>query len=422
MAPIDKAKLDSLFTELNENNLGMGSIAISRDNQLLYQRAFGYAQLNQSEKVASTTETYYRIGSVTKMFTAVLAFQLIEEGLLMLDDRLNKYFPKIPNANRITVKNLLNHSSGLSNYSDKTDFQTWKYESKSRDELLEVIKNSNPAFDPGQKHEYSNTNFLMLTLLLEKVSGKPYEKLLMEKILSRIGLSKTYYEAAADTVRKESKSYKYFNGKWVLQREDIAENHIGAGVIVSTPSDLTKFIEALFSFNLINEGSIKSMTSFDQDYGLGIFMFQFESTTAYGHEGRINEYYTTLIYFPDSRLVIAYSTNGILYPRDDIVKTVAQICRDVNYTLPNFGGMEVDEKELTNLSGNYASDAIPFEVSCRVVDSRLIVETQGTPFETIMINHNYFANYQFGYFFEFQPKSRILLIKETDNVYTLKKQ
>jgi hypothetical protein len=94
----------------------------------------------------------------------------------------------------------------------------------------------------------------------------------------------------------------------------------------------------------------------------------------------------------------------------------------VNYTLPNFGGMEVDEKELTNLSGNYASDAIPFEVSCRVVDSRLIVETQGTPFETIMINHNYFANYQFGYFFEFQPKSRILLIKETDNVYTLKKQ
>jgi CubicO group peptidase (beta-lactamase class C family) len=316
----------------------------------------------------------------------------------------------------------LNHSSGLSNYSDKTDFQTWKYESKSRDELLEVIKNSNPAFDPGQKHEYSNTNFLMLTLLLEKVSGKPYEKLLMEKILSRIGLSKTYYEAAADTVRKESKSYKYFNGKWVQQREDIAENHLGAGVIVSTPSDLTKFIEALFSFNLINESSIKIMTSFNQDYGLGIFMFQFESTTAYGHEGRINEYYTTLIYFPDSRLVIAYSTNGILYPRDDIVKTVAQICRDGNYTLPNFGGMEVDEKELTNLSGNYASDAIPFEVSCRVVDSRLIVETQGTPFETIMINHNYFANYQFGYFFEFQPKSRILLIKETDNVYTLKKQ
>jgi hypothetical protein len=164
------------------------------------------------------------------------------------------------------------------------------------------------------------------------------------------------------------------------------------------------------------------MTSFNQDYGLGIFMFQFESTTAYGHEGRINEYYTTLIYFPDSRLVIAYSTNGILYPRDDIVKTVAQICRDGNYTLPNFGGMEVNEKELTNLSGNYASDAIPFEVSCGIVDSKLIVETQGTPFETIMINDNYFANYQFGYFFEFQPKSGILLIKETDNVYTLKKQ
>lgn len=419
---IDKAKLDSLFAELNEDNLGMGSIAISRDGQLLYQKAFGYAQLNQSEKVPATTETAYRIGSVTKMFTAVLVFQLIEEGRLKLSDRLDKYFPEIPNAKSITVKNLLNHSSGLSNYSDDPDFQQWKYETRSRDELLAVIKNSKPGFDPGQKHEYSNTNFLLLSLLLEKASGKLYGNLLKERISSTAGLSKTYYEAAADTGRKESKSYKYFNGKWVQQREDIAENHLGAGVIVSTPSELTKFINALFSFKLIGRNSVRDMTSIDQGYGSGIFTFPFGAAIAYGHEGRINEYYTTLLHFPDSRLSIAYCTNGIVYPRHDIVNAVVRICRAENYTLPNFGGMEVTKNELTNLTGSYASEATPIAVTCSVKDNQLVVETQGNPFETIKIGENYFANYQFGYFFEFQPKNKILFIKETDNIYTLKRQ
>lgn len=422
MAIIDEAKLDSLFIELNEYNLGMGSIAISRDNQLLYQKAFGYTQLNQSEKVLSTAESCYRIGSVTKMFTAVLVFQFIEEGGLNLDDRLSTYFPEIPNAKLITVKNLLNHSSGLSNYSDQPDYQQWKYEAKSRNELLEILRKSKSAFDPGKKHEYSNTNFLLVSFLLEKISGESYQKLLTDRILSKTGMSRTYYEAAADTARKESKSYKYFNGKWIQQREDVAENHLGAGVIVSTSSDLVKFIDALYSFKLVNESSLKNMTSFDRDYGLGMFKFQFGSSAAYGHEGRINEYYTTLIHFPDSWLSIAYCTNGIVYARDDIVKAAVQICRGGNYTLPNFSGMEVNEEELINLTGNYASDAMPIEVTCRIEDSKLIVETMGKPFKTIMINDNYFANYQFGYFFEFQPKKKILLIKETDNLYTLKKQ
>ena len=412
MAAVDKAKLDSLFAELNEYNLGMGSIAISRNNQLVYKNAFGYAQLNQSEKVPSTTKTYYRIGSVTKMFTAVLVFQFIENGRLKLNDRLTTYFPEIPNAKLITVKNLLNHSTGLSNYSDQPDYLQWKYQAKSKGELLDLIRQSKSTFVPGKKHEYSNTNFLLLSLLLEKISGESYQKLLTERILSKTGMNRTYYEAAADTARKESKSCKYFNGKWVQQREDVAENHLGAGGIVSTPSDLVKFINALFSFKLINESSVKDMTSFDQDYGLGIFKFQFGPAAAYGHEGRINEYYTTLIYFPDNQISIAYCTNGIVYPRDDIVKTVVQICRGGNYTLPNFRGMEVNEKELTTLTGNYASDAMPIEVTCRIEDNKLIVETQGKPFETIMINDNYFANYQFGYFFEFQPKYKILLIKE----------
>lgn len=419
---LDKAKLDSLFTKLDEHKLGMGNIAISKNNRIVYQRALGYALLNPSEKIPSTTETFYRIGSVTKMFTTVLVFQLVEKGWLTLDDHLKKFFPEIPNAELITVRNLLNHSSGLTNYTDKPDYEHWKYRKKSKKELLEIIIKSESGFIPGEKHEYSNTNFLLLSFLLEKISGKSYQELLKENIFLKINLDKTYYEEAADTLRKESKSYKYFDGKWNQQHEDVAENHLGAGVIVSTPSDLVKFIDALFSYKLIEKNSLNKMTSFDREYGLGIFKFQFGSSSAYGHEGRINEYYTTLIYFPKNGISIAYCTNGILYPRDDIVNAVVQICFKNNYMFPHFSGLKINEKELEDLGGNYTSDNMPIHVTCKTDNNELIVETQGKAFETIMISDNYFANYQYGYFFEFQPTKHTLLIKETDNVYTLKKQ
>lgn len=323
---IDNTKLDSLFTNLDKHKLGMGSLAISKNNKLVYQRAFGYDLLNQTEKIPSTTDSFYRIASVTKMFTAVLVFQLIEKGQLSLDNHLNKFFSEIPNSELITVRNLLNHSSGLTNYSDIPDFQQWKYEKKSKKELLGTVINSKPSFIAGKRHEYSNTNFFLLSLILEKISGKSYQKLLEENIFQKINLNKTYYEVAADTLRKKSKSYKYINDDWIQKREDVAENHLGAGVIVSTSSDLSKFMDGLFLYKLIDKKSLNQMTSFEKEYGLGIFKFQFESSSACGHEGRIDEYYTTLIHFPDVGISISYCTNGILYPRDDIVNAVVQIC------------------------------------------------------------------------------------------------
>src|SRR5690606_33685358 len=170
---------------------------------------------------------------------------------------------------------------------------------------------------------------------------------------------------------------------------------------------------------LMEEGSVRKMISTNQDYGLGVFRFQFESDFAYGHEGRINEYYTTLIYFPNSKLSIAYCTNGIGYPRDDIIKAVFQISNDRNYKLPNFRGIRSSEETLNEFTGNYASNTMPIEVTSEIENGKLIVKTQGTPFETTRISENYFANYQFGYFFEFLPDKRTLLIKETDNVYVL---
>src|SRR5215831_10979365 len=113
---LDKAKLDQLFDRLLEKNKGMGSLTLAKDGKVLYSRSFGYSQINGNDRKPLTAETKYRIASITKMFTAVMIFQLVEEEKLRLTDTLDKFFPQIPNASRITMAQMLSHRSGIPNF------------------------------------------------------------------------------------------------------------------------------------------------------------------------------------------------------------------------------------------------------------------------------------------------------------------
>ena len=148
---LDKAKLDKFFDVLSEKNKAMGSLTISKNGNVLYSRAIGYSQISEKEKKSSTVQTKYRIGSITKMFTATMIFQLVEEGKLKLTDTLDKFFPEIPNAKKITVGNLLNHRSGIHNFTDDVDYLTWETKPKTKDEMVALISKSKPDFEPNAK-------------------------------------------------------------------------------------------------------------------------------------------------------------------------------------------------------------------------------------------------------------------------------
>jgi len=284
------------------------------------------------------------------------------------------------------------------------------------------LASADPVFTPGSKTEYSNTNFLLLSYIIEDICKKEYQEVLVERILSKINLDDTYFENAADSVLKKSKSYKYFNSKWAQQYETVASNHKGAGAIVSTPADLVFFIDALFSNRLLSKGSLQTMTKILDGYGMGIFPFSYNnSEVAYGHEGRIDEFYTTLIHFPNENISIAYCTNGILYPRDDIMKKVTAICFNQPTTIPDLKSFQTDVQSLKQYAGHYSSSFMPFSVECRIHNNNLILTTQGQDFDTKQIDINYFANFDFGYFFEFVPDKGELVVKETDNNYLLRK-
>ena len=207
---LDKAKLDRFFDRLLEKNKGMGSLTLVKDGNVVYSRSFGYRQINGSEKKPLTAETKYRIASITKMFTAVMIFQLAEEKKLRLAGTLDKFFPQIPNAARITIGQILTHRSGIHDIEADGSFGK---QPRTREEVVARIAQGQPDFEPDAMHRYSNAGYILLGYIVEKAGGKPYQEALKERITSRIGLKDTYAGAGnTDPSKNEALSYRYLGG------------------------------------------------------------------------------------------------------------------------------------------------------------------------------------------------------------------
>jgi D-alanyl-D-alanine carboxypeptidase len=416
---INVSKLDSFLNSLASRELAMGSLTVSVNNIIKYQKTFGYSFIDNDKKIPADIYTKYRIGSATKMFTAVMIFQLIEEGKISLDKNLNAYFPSLPNANKITIRNMLYHRSGLHDYTRDTNFPDWMDKPKTHDELLEIIKEKGSDFEPGSAADYSNSNYLVLGYIIEKLCKVPYADALKKRITSKLNLKNTYYGDPISLKTNEASSYKYAENNWKKEKETNLSIHGGAGSIVSTPTDMTKFIDALFSNKLINKSSLSKMEIMVDDYGMGIFPNKYSSKKSFGHNGRIEEFYSALWHFPNEKLSFAYCTNGIDYPRTDIIEAVLKICFNEQFTLPFTKDSILQSEDLNKYIGKYSSDQIV--VNCIKNGTKLSLETRGKLFELEKISTNYFMNAMSGYFFEFFPDKGELLIKETDNIYYLKR-
>ncbi|HLK27938.1 MAG TPA: serine hydrolase domain-containing protein [Puia sp.] len=416
---IDTKKLDSLFDMLQNRGLATGSVAISVDGKILYRRAIGFAMLDSNKKVAPDVNTKYRIGSISKMFTAIMIFQLIEEKKLNLNTKLATYFPELPNANKITIEEMLYHRSGLHDYTHDTNFPDWMDKPKTHEEMLKIITDKGPDFEPNAKADYCNTNYLLLSYIIEKITGTTYAQTLNKRIISKIGLKNTYYGKPIDIRSNEATSYKYSDSTWRKEKETDVSIHCGAGSIVSTPADLTVFIQALFAGKLITHSSLDSMTTMVDDYGMGIFPYDFDHVKGYGHGGRVEEFYSWIWYYPNKKLAISYITNGILYPRTDIMDGIRKICFNDNYSIPFSKPIVAD---LQKYVGTYSSSNLPFKVICKEDNNKLVFEAAGRTMQAEPMSTNYFMNLKTGSFFEFDLEKRELQIKETANVYYLQKE
>ena len=270
---VNKAKLDSLISIIGAKNKAMISIAILKDGQPVYTNATGYSAITPAAKTPATPDTRYRIGSISKVFTGTMIFQLIEEGKLSLTTPLAKFYPEIPNAAKITIGNLLNHSSGLFNFTNDSTYSKRQDKKVSHEDLLALFK-VKPVFEPGAKHEYSNTNFVLLGYIVEKLDKKTYAAALKTRITDKIGLKNTYYGGKINPLNKEANSYQW-GGSWEPATETDMSIPAGAGAVVSTSGDLTKFLDALFNGRLVNAKSLTDMKTLQGGYGMAMFMMPF---------------------------------------------------------------------------------------------------------------------------------------------------
>lgn len=368
-------KIDSLLNHFTRNNKFMGSIIIRENNNTVFQKAYGYA--NVEDKVKADVNTKYKIGSITKMFTSAIIFQLIEEKKLTLDTKLSKFYPQVKNADNITIAQLLQHKSGIFNYTDDPSFGSVLTKPQIKEAMVARLAAFEPYFEPGSRADYSNSNYLLLGYIIEDITKKPYKDNVAERIAKKAGLKDTYYFSKIDSKRNEALPYKFDGTKWVRQDEWDESVAAAAGALQSTPADLAKFIEALFDGRIIDNKSLEEMTAFDGGYGKGILQFPFGERKFMGHNGSIEAFSSTLGYYPKEDVTISMIQNGDNYDMNDIVAGILSIYYKMPYQFPNLKTVTVEPAVLKSYEGTYSSPDIPLKIDIKYADGKLMAQATG---------------------------------------------
>lgn len=412
-------RMDSLMSVMDKNNVWMGSIAISKGDQLLYQKTIGYADLAQKKK--ATIDTRYGIGSISKTFTATLVLKTAELGKLQLNQTLSVYVKGIPNAEKITVRQLLNHSSGVHSITDDKDYLTWNTKPQTEQELVARIIKGRVEFDPGSKHVYSNSNYILLTYILEKVWKKDYASLLKEYICQPLKLEQTTFGRPQNNGSDLSESYRYTQ-EWTLEPHTDNSVPLGAGAVWSTPADLARFFNALFSHKIINAASLEEMKKIDQGYGIGLFQLPFYEHVGFGHTGGIDGYSSVAGHFDDGNYNVAIISNANNYTYNEILKFSLGELYKRPFPLPDLAELQLTEEEISSLIGEYKSEQPPIQINITREGNKVFGQVVGqSSFQLKAKDRNTLVQPQFGVKIVFERNENKMTLYQNGHTLVLRK-
>ena len=336
--PSSWAQVDAEAQKLITDRAAPGvSVSVARKGQFIYSKGFGFANLETG--AAATPKSIYKIGSITKQFTAASLMLLAEEGKLSVDDPLARYFPDFPRGGEITLRQMLTHTSGLGNYTDTAKPATFIQEARldyNAEALYRLMLATTPLYpyEPGAVWAYSNTAYVLLGLIVEKVAAEPYGAYFKRRLFDRAGLADTAVDDAADVVRNRAAGYtphpgedgRFDNASFISMTVPG-----GAGSMRSTSEDLCRWHEALFGGMIVRPDSLKQMVTPQRlkdgslpneaqpsggkaepepvEYGFGLEAVTIERHRALGHGGEINGFSSVLYTFPAEGISIAILFN-----------------------------------------------------------------------------------------------------------------
>ncbi len=415
----NQEKLDTYFETLASNNKLMGSITMANDGKIIYQKAFGYANIDQ--KIPLSSDSRFRVGSITKMFTAALIFKAIEEGKIKLDQKIDSFFPELENSKMISISQLMNHRSGVHSFTSDPDYLSWNTEFRSRESLYGTILKGRSDFEPNTKANYSNSNYVLLTWILEDLYEETYSELLSKYITEPLQLANTYVGKKTSIDDNEAFSYK-FVGKWIKEPETDMSIPLGAGAIVSTTEDLTKFIEGLFAKKIISTQSLELMKEMIDNYGRGMFKYPFHDRFSYGHTGGIDEFRSMLGYFPEEKLSMAISVNGSVIDVNQAAITALSAYFGNEFDIPVFNNITLTSEDLDKYLGIYGSPTFPLKITITKEDNILKAQATGQPsFVLEAENENIFSFSRAGLTLEFNPEKEEMTLKQGGGIFILQK-
>lgn len=315
--------LNAIFQSLENKGKAWGSIAIWQGGKPAYQKSFGYACIEPPVKADSVTR--YRTGSVSKTFTAVVILQMVEEGKLRLDDKLSRFYPGWPEADRITMEDLLRHRSGIHNFGEDRSERYRNVNPATTEDIEEIFKTAETDFEPGSRSEYNNANYVVLSLIAERVDGDSFAQILNRRIVKPLKLAHTGYGKETNPMQNEAYSYYKKRGRWMRNSQADLTTLKGAGAVVSTPTELCKFYRGLFQGMLLSADLLEKMKPRENAYGMGLFTYPFYDKECHGHAGSVDAFECFAAYFPSEDVAIAICLNAGGDSMNDILKKTLEM-------------------------------------------------------------------------------------------------
>lgn len=309
------SRLDEMFSEYNSSGLPGAAVAIIKDGKIIKEKYYGLADVKNS--IPINQKTNFRLASVTKQFTAMCILQLAEENKLSLSSTLTDFFPDFPHYGRkITIENLLNHTSGLVDYenliSDSALIQV-----KDKDVLKMMMEIDSVYFSPGETFQYSNTGYALLTQIIEKIEGKTFGEYLNEKIFIPAGMQNTIaFENGINTVKNRAYGYTISEDSILFTDQSITSAVLGDGGIYSSITDMFKWDQALSDEKLISKASVnimwkpnKTLSGEELNYGYGWRLENFKGRKVVFHTGSTMGFRNIFYKIPTENISVIILTN-----------------------------------------------------------------------------------------------------------------